>query len=319
MTRGHGDSVMVVGAGAMGLVLAAYLSHAGHGVTVLTHGPEQADAVNACGITVEHEGRTWTERAARARPFGHGDGEADWILMAVKSHHVPSVLAGWPEALRAAAVVTIQNGLVAARLLTDFFGPERVVAAATPIGAARLGPARVRQAGTGDTLVGPLHPAGRSLAESWASHLRRAGLGAVSVDDGHRALWTKAAVNAAVNPLATVMGLTNGQLGAAASWHWLMRAAVDEVREVAGRSGISLRPDLFSLVMATLAQTASNRCSMLEDVLAGRPTELDAITGEVLRRGRELGVRMPANEALYHLMQARLLYSHAGEATQDDL
>lgn len=310
MSRPDGE-IAIVGGGALGLLLAAYLSRSASGVRLVTRTEEQAAQIRAEGITVVERDRAWTVSVSATSRLGAVE-DAAHLVLAVKSYHLPEILSGWPISRRPISVLSIQNGLEASRLLMEFFGAARVVVAVTRLGARRTGPHSVVQAGHGLTTMGPVSPGTRTLVQAWAAWWRAARLLVAEVDDAAPALWTKAAINAAINPLAAMLGVTNGALLQETRWHWLMRAVVEEVQQVAATEGINLETDLYTAVLETLAETASNRCSMLEDLTAGRPTELDAITGEVIRRGLENGVAIPANEGLYQLMRARLSEARSG-------
>jgi len=250
-------------------------------------------------------------------PFPEPCPPADWTVVAVKSYHVEDLLRRWPAVYPARRVVAVQNGLLAHRLLADFFGAERVVVASTRLGATRLGLTAVRPAGDGPTIVGAMAAGGREAAGRWAAVMTEAGMPARETDDVQTALWTKAAINAVINPLATVLDYTNGQLAAASQWGWLMEAVAYEVAAVAGSAGVALPDPLMEVVRETMRETAANRCSMLEDVSAGRPTELDAITGEVIRQAARAQLPVPANTALYYLVQARIRYRPRFGASRD--
>jgi 2-dehydropantoate 2-reductase len=308
--------ILVVGAGALGLLLAARLARSGAAVTVAARTADQARTLRAQGIRVDDGTSSW-EVPVNAVPFPDPCPPADWTVVAVKSYHVEDLMQRWPPAYPSRTVVAVQNGLLAHRLLAEFFGADRVVAASTRLGATRLGPTTVRPAGDGPTIIGAMAPGGREAAARWAAVMTEAGMPAVETDDVQTALWTKAAINAVINPLATVLDLTNGELAASTQWRWLMEAVADEVEAVARAVGVALPQPLMDVVRETMRETAANRCSMLEDVSAGRPTELDAITGEVIRRAAEAHVAVPANTALYYLVQARIRYGPGPRASPE--
>lgn len=303
------DRIAIVGGGAIGLLLAAHLARAGLVVTLLCRTDEQAEAIRQSGVVVERPGEehpwatpveTRVFRAERALP-------APWAILCVKAADVAPVLKAWPPGLGSEAVVTLQNGLSAARELLQAVGPCRALVGVTRLGAIRMGRARVRQGGRGDTLIGPLDSRATNRAAQLTGLLADVGLEVRALPDGRAALWWKAAINAAINPLTAVLGVANGELLIRTEWHWLMRAAVDETVRAAEEDGVVLKASaLWEDVLDTLRRTAANRSSMLVDVEAGRPTELDAITGEILGASERQGLPAEANRALYHLVLARI-------------
>jgi 2-dehydropantoate 2-reductase len=118
-------------------------------------------------------------------------------------------------------------------------------------------------------------------------------------------LWTKLAVNAAINPLSAILGLPNGELLRLPGARAQLIAAAAEVGVVAQAAGIALPVDPVARALQVAEATAPNRSSMLQDVEAGRRTEIEAITGAVVARAEALGVPVPVNREL--LAQVRAL------------
>ncbi len=304
------EHVAIVGGGAIGLLVAAHLASGGVRVTVLCRTEEQVQAIRTSGIVVERldNGRPLAA-AVEAASFNACEREGvrtPWAILCVKAADVAAILQAWPPGLGSEAAVALQNGLSAARELLQVLGPARALAGVTRLGANRVGPARVREGGHGDTLIGPLDPQGTERAVRMAQLLAAAGLEARMLPDARAALWWKAAINTAINPLTAVLGIANGELLMRTEWHWLMRAALVEAVDAALVDGVTLEAaSLWNDVLDTLRRTGANRSSMLVDVEAGRPTELDAITGEILAAADRRGLRAHANHALYHLVRAR--------------
>jgi 2-dehydropantoate 2-reductase len=193
-------------------------------------------------------------------------------------------------------VLTLQNGLGNAELLG-----EGTLLGVTALGATLVGPGRVRPGGEG-----PTHIAG---PEPIARVFRAAGVDARAVDpaEGTSLVWGKLAVNAGINALGAIGNVPNGELLARPESRSLLERAANEVAAVARAKGIALPfPDAAAEARRVAAATASNLSSMLQDVLRGAPTEIDAINGAVVREGARHGVPTPANETLLRLVAARV-------------
>jgi 2-dehydropantoate 2-reductase len=176
----------------------------------------------------------------------------------------------------------------------------RALLGVTEQGATLVAPGRVRPCGDG-----PTHIAG---PDSLAAVFRSAGLDARAVDPARGAslAWGKLAVNAGINALSAILRVPNGQLLARPEALTLLECAANEVAEVARAKGIVLPfPDAAAQARRVARATSSNLSSMLQDVLRGVPTEIDAINGAVVREGARLGVPTPANETLLRLLAAR--------------
>ncbi|HJM87747.1 MAG TPA: ketopantoate reductase C-terminal domain-containing protein, partial [Candidatus Thalassarchaeaceae archaeon] len=117
-------------------------------------------------------------------------------------------------------------------------------------------------------------------------------------------LWHKLLLNVAINPLAAICGVRNGELLAQPELHEQALSAMLEAAQVASAEGVDLSDfDCFTELNRVLEATAANRCSMLQDVMAGRVTEIDSLCGEVVRRGEEYGIATPLNQQLLTLVR----------------
>ena len=294
--------VLVVGPGAMGCLHAATLAEAGVRTGLLDHRPERAARINERGITVERDGeqRTVPVRcSADAAEFA----PARLTLMLVKAYDTEEATrAALPAIGDDGSVLTLQNGLGNYERIAELVTPERVLAGTTTAGATLLGEGHVREAGRGFVRYGSPTGNFRRVREAGSS-LRAAGINcepSSSVDD---ALWAKAIVNAAINPLTALTGLPNGRMVQIDALRELMRAVVEEVADVARMSGAFVQEGIVHVVDAICVETEQNRSSMLQDVSAGRRTEIDFINGEIARRAQARGLDAPLCTMLTALMK----------------
>jgi 2-dehydropantoate 2-reductase len=204
--------------------------------------------------------------------------------------------------------VTLQNGLGNLEKLAARLGERRASLGVTTSGATLLGPGRIRAGGDGVT-----HLAGREDLAPLAELLGRAGFVVQASDDVEGMAWGKAVINAAINPVAALLRIPNGELlspDRAGAWE-ISREAASEAAAVAAARGVRLPfADAPGQVAEVLRRTATNRSSMLQDVERGRPTEVDAINGAIVAEGERLGVPTPVNRLLWNLV--RSLPSAAG-------
>lgn len=299
MTR---SDVVVVGAGSMGLLLAAALADAGVPAALVVRRPETVAALRR-GVAVTAAG------GVKVVPVPATADAADlpapeFAVVAVKSYDLAAALpAVVPWAAAGTTVVTWQNGLDAPDMAAAAVGEDRVLAAVTQQAATRTQPAAVSHLGDGPTWVGCPLGGPDARADQLASYLQAAGWEAAATADIASALWSKAAVNAAINPLSALLGWPNGRLGTSAPAQALMRELAEEVGAVAAAHGHPLE-DPAARALAVAAATRDNLSSMLQDVRAGRPTEIEAITGSILRRAAAVHRDVPANRVVYQLIGA---------------
>jgi 2-dehydropantoate 2-reductase len=175
----------------------------------------------------------------------------------------------------------------------------------TAQGATVIAPGQLRHAGNGPTYLALTPGLAEPLREVVAL-FNEAGLETSLVDNASSLVWGKLAINAGINPLTALLEVPNGALVENESWRQIMAAAAREVAQVAAAQGITLPfSDAASRTAEVSQATSSNRSSMLQDVSRTAPTEIDAISGAVVRFGRLLGIPTPVNESLLRLMKEK--------------
>lgn len=305
--------VLVVGAGAIGSLLGARFAAAGDRVTLVGR-PDHVRAIREHGLRIDGIAPgsfsviATTDLAEAEAP--------DAVALAVKTYDLAAVSASLGRGLtRAAPLLLPQNGLhvdgpVAAALSLGGWGdPESwIVRAVNTIPATLVAPGVVRQPGVGEiTLPDPASRGSASAATSaWRAHLHRAGIEVRTVLDFERELWRKALVNAAINPVTALHRVPNGRL-LDPPYRSEALGLLREAQRAAAAAGFVFTDreadaDLERVVRAT----ARNRSSMLQDVERGRPTEIDAISGEIVMTAGARGIDLPrTREVIDRLHRAR--------------
>jgi 2-dehydropantoate 2-reductase len=196
--------------------------------------------------------------------------------------------------------VTLQNGLGNDEILAKILGGRRVSRGVTTLGVTLLAPGLVRLGGPGLVTL-EAHPKLSKLE----GVLRVAGLDLRIVEDILPDVWSKLVINAAINPLTALLHVKNGELLAIRPARDLMGELARETSLVAQALGVALPfTDPECAVQEVAMRTADNYSSMLQDVLRGALTEVDAINGAVIRNGMEKGVSTPVNQVIWSLVQA---------------
>lgn len=308
--------VLVAGAGALGCVFGGFLHEAGHRVTLLGRAV-QMDAIARNGLRIEG---LWGEHVATgfelATDATQLRGQFDAVLVTVKSYDTRAVgVAAAPFLAPKGVLISLQNGLGNVEALSAAVGAQRVLAGRVIFGAETLAPGRVRVTVYADpVLIGVWrrseHPQLEAMARAWAERFAAAGIPSAYCDDIEAALWGKVLYNAALNPLGALLGVHYGALGEDANTRAIMDTVIDEAFHVAVAEGVALPWTLAADYRAVfydrlLPSTVHHRPSMLRDLERGGPTEIDAINGEVWKRGAAHGIVTPANELLTRLVHAR--------------
>jgi 2-dehydropantoate 2-reductase len=201
--------------------------------------------------------------------------------------------------------LTIQNGLGNFETLVEHVGHPRAAVGVIYVGA-QLVNGELRATGPGKVELGrPAASKSRARLDELGRLLREGGMDVTVVDDAWPAVWRKVVTNAAVNPLTALIGRTNAELLADAPASLVADSLAREVARVATASGVRISEDeAVKQWRAMAGLTGANRSSMLQDVEAGRPTEIDAISGAVAREGERRGVAAPLNQAMTLLVAA---------------
>jgi len=305
-------TVVVLGAGAVGSLFGARLAAAGASVLLIGR-PAHVAAIRTEGLTVEGvDPGTFRVDAATELPPGTASRA---VLVTVKSFDLASAAGELGHALRPTPTALLGNGLgieeAASRAVRDagWAHPEAVlVRGVHTIPATLLGPGRVRASGRGEVVFPSPTPsaAGSGAIEALVGLFRDAGVPVRTSSTFDRELWRKAVVNAAINPVTAVRGVLNGALARGPA-RKEAEALLAEAVAVARAEGVDLTLETaLADLERVVQQTAENRSSMLQDVERGRPTELEAISGEILRRGGRLGLQLPATERAVAQVLGRL-------------
>ena len=297
--------IAVVGAGAMGSLFGAMLAEAGNEVWLYDVWVEHVQTINKDGLRIEREGQTRT-LSIEATTDPEQIGQAELVIIFVKSTHTASAadtarkLAGSDG-----VVMTLQNGMGNADILSEVIDPERVLAGTTSHGATLLGPGSIRHAGVGATTIGAWAETeqGRERARKLSDFFTKIGIETEAVDDVRSVLWNKLLINIGINAITALTAIKNGRILDLEITRELSRNAVEEAMKIAGKMNIKVREDAVDHVYAVAEATAVNRSSMGQDVDNKRQTEIATINGFIVHQAKRLGMQAPVNETLTALIQ----------------
>ncbi len=296
--------IAIVGTGALGSVIGGLLHAAGQDVFLLERDAAHVDLMKQQGLIIEGvSGRHVLRPPVSSNPLDYG--KADLVLVLVKAYDtegaVPTV-----EAVLAldGTVLTLQNGIGNYEALNRAF-PGRVLLGTTTIGALAIGPGKVRHTGFGITHVGEPDGSISKQAENAAEILRSMNSGEVHVSDNAiGCVWSKLLVNAAINAPATLLRVRNGELPATDAGKGLIHDIITESVSIVKAKGVHLiYEDPEETVISVCVATAQNLNSMLQDMQAGRRTEIDFINGALAKEGDSLGIPAPVNHTLARLIK----------------
>jgi 2-dehydropantoate 2-reductase len=298
--------IAVLGAGAMGSLYGGFLAESGENqVTLIDIWKEHIDAVNTKGLIIENNNASKVITNL-CGVYSTADAEpADLIIVFVKATHTEEAIRQAVNLVKSETMVlTLQNGLGNVEKLCSILPAKHVIAGITGFGASIKGPGRIHQGGSGDTVVGEIDGSKSERLEKLKTVFDQANLSVVISNRVISLIWTKLMANIGINALATLTSLKNGQLLEHRETEALLAAAVSEAALVAKAKGIELEtPDAVEHTRVLAQKTGLNTCSMLQDVLAKRLTEIDFINGAVVDYGKQIGVPTPVNWVLSSLIK----------------
>jgi 2-dehydropantoate 2-reductase len=297
--------VCVVGCGAVGSLFAANLARLDD-VEVWAYdlAQDHVDAINRDGLRLTGAGEIV------AHPHATSDAgqlpPCDFGIVATKAMHTASAIEATAGVFADGCVATVQNGLGNEEAIADQVG--RVIRGTTFPAGKLLEPGHVQWDVKGDTTLGPFEPKPAPMAEieRLADACTRAGMPAQAVPDARGPQWRKVIFNAATNPVGALTGLTHGRVCEDPELRRLVSALVDEGKAVAAAQAIELDADPEELIdHAARPEVAyDHKASMLQDVEARRPTEIDHLNGGIVRFGEQYAVPTPLNRAIWALVKA---------------
>ena len=302
--------ITVIGPGAIGCLLAAYLARAEEEVCLLDYRPDRASLLQQKGIKVETvEGEFHTPIMVTANPAETRSAKV--FILCVKAGDTEAA-ASRLKAISSAEsfFLTLQNGLGNVDKLAEIFGDERVLAGVTSHGSTILGVGHVRHAGHGKIWLGPMAEAAPGGAviknrSELAAALNRADLQTLEVEDIQTVLWRKLLANVGINALTAILQVPNGELLNLPESRKLMARAVAEAVEISQFDGVHFHTaDEIEKVKDVCRSTAANISSMLQDVRRQKKTEINYINGAVVNLAARHGVAAPVNEVLTALVKS---------------
>jgi len=299
------ERVCIVGAGVIGSLFAGHLAQVCD-VCVLTRRGQHADALNRDGLRVsgksERQARvTATADPAELPPF-------DVAIVATKASGLEAAAEALEGRFPEATVMTVLNGIGAEEIVREH-GEWPIVSAVTFMSGTRHSDTHVEYILDTETWLGPYEETPFERVEEIADLIVSSGLKAEALPDLRPAQWSKLIFNAAVNPVAALTGLPHDPHFSAekepTDLGHLVRGLVEEGKAVAEAAGIELNDDPWEMNVLATQRGSAHYPSMLEDVEAHRRTEIDLITGSLVREAERHDVSVPLHTALYGLVKAR--------------
>jgi 2-dehydropantoate 2-reductase len=299
------ERVCIVGGGVIGSLFAGHLAQVAD-VSVLTRRREHADELERVGLRVSGRSELDARIAASTDPVELGS--PNLVIVATKATGLREAATSLEGAFPEATVMTVLNGLGAEEIVREH-GSWPIVSGVTFMSGTKHSDTHVEYILDTETWLGPYEDTPYERVQEIADLVVASGLRAEALPDLRPAQWSKLVFNAAVNPVAALTGLPHdphfaaegepGDLG------HLVHGLVDEGKAVAAAAGVELHDDPWEMNVHATQRGSAHYPSMLEDVDARRPTEIELITGSILREAARHEVPVPLHTALHALVQGK--------------
>jgi len=295
--------ICVVGCGAVGSLFAAHLARL-EGVEVWAYDVNQAhvDAINRAGLRLSGA-EDFTARL-RAASDAAQIPRCDYGIVATKAVHTAGAIQQVARVFDDhSAVCSVQNGVGNEELIAEHV--KYVIRGTTFPAGHLIEPGHVGYDIKGDTWIGPFELANTpmKMVEELGGLMTRSGMHTIVLADARGAQWTKLIFNASTNPVGALTRLHHGAATRFGPTGDLFEAMIREGEAVARAQGITLHGDPREMVQKGAKAPGRHKASMLQDVEAGRPTEVDFMNGAIVKWGEKLGVPTPLNRAVWQLVK----------------
>ncbi len=293
--------ICIVGCGAIGSLFAAHLARLDD-VEVWAYdlAAGHVDAINASGLRLSGESDliSYPQATTDASQIP----ACEYGIVATKSMHTRPAIEAVAHAFVDGAVCSVQNGVGNEEIIAEHL--PRVMRGTTFPAGHILEPGHVQQDTGGKTWIGPFEPKPASMGEvqTLAEKLTESGMETLAMEDSRGAQWTKLIFNAATNPIGALTGLPHGVACDQPRLRKLISGLVAEGVAIAEALNITLDGDPEELIDHAREVAYHHKASMLQDVLAKRPTEVAALNGGLVQFGEETGIPTPLNQAIWALM-----------------
>jgi len=295
--------ICIVGCGAVGSLFAAHLAKAGEAeVWAYDVWQDHTDAIRRNGLKLSGAAEFTAKVKATSDPRELP--RCDYGIVATKAIHTRHAIEQTAHAFGdASAVCSVQNGVGNEEILAEHV--KYVIRGTTFPAGHPIAPGHIGYDIKGDTWIGPFEPTQTPMSrvEELAGLMSRSGMNTIALADARGAQWTKLIFNASTNPVGALTQLHHGAATRFPATGKLFEDLIAEGEAVARAMSIQLHGDPRHMVQKGANAPGKHRASMLQDVLAKRPTEVDFMNGAIVRWGDQLGVPTPLNRAMWELVK----------------
>lgn len=297
--------IAIIGPGAIGLLIAYFIERGGCAPSLIYKDVFHLSMAKSQGGPSVRIGYEEVKLSSELiYPFKELGRVYDVVFICTKAYDTDSAVSIAKRISKEnALIVSAQNGIGPLEKLEESFGTKNSAAGIITYGATRYGYGLSEIRGFGKLYIGQRSPGLHENLVELIKILRDGGMDVNLVNDVDSFRWLKTLVNSAIGPITAIFKAENRVLIENENAKEVALSVLREGVEVVSRMRIRLPVDPFEETFNVARRTASNKSSMLQDVLAKRMTEVDYINGAIVRYGRVYGVPTPVNEVLINIVK----------------
>ncbi|MBI5183583.1 MAG: 2-dehydropantoate 2-reductase [Nitrospinae bacterium] len=297
--------IVVVGSGAIGCLFGGLLSKGGHDVWMVDKNKEVVETIKEKGICIVTDGETLQHIQRQSTLNPREIESCDFILLCVKCFDTEEAVQGISHLIKGEIpLLTLQTGMGNIKTASSIIPEKNILGGVTYNGATVLSPGRIRYVSPGETYIGEIDGKETERVHHLLEVFKGSGIETKISDNIRGHIWSKAIIYSGINPLTAILRIKNGQLLDKIESINLLREIIKEGIEIAERSGRRLIYDEpYESLFYFCKKTSENLSPMLQDILNKRKTEIDALNGAIVEKGREIGIHTPVNRAIRDIIK----------------
>lgn len=290
--------IVIVGPGAIGSLFAGFLTKSGFTVWLVDKDSNRVEKIKKNGIYIKDFKQKFKIKINITTSVQEIK-TCDLIIICVKSYDTESALEKIKTLIKdKTLILTLQNGIGNVEIIKKFVSDEKkIITGVTYESAICLGDGKINHTGSGETIISKSQKEIISIFEKSGFKIKTS----QNIDS---IIWSKLIINAAINPLAAITKLHNGELLKYKETQNILEAVVMEAIKISANKKIKLLyENPIEKVKEVCKNTSSNICSMYQDILNKKRTEIDAINGIIIEEGKKIKIATPVNQVLFNLIK----------------
>ncbi len=297
-------NITIIGSGAMGSLFGGLLAENDHKVTLIDRGKKHVQKINKNGLKITNLQNKTRKIDVKATKTTQETIKPDLAIIFVKSPDTKKAIENHLQILKPNVnILTLQNGLGNPETIAKKIPKQNIIAGTTTHGTTQKEPGHIKHAGKGPTVIGRYFTENDEFVNDLASVLTEAGIKTDVSDNIQDIIWEKVLVNIGINPVTALARVKNGELLKSEAGTKLLEKAVKEGLQVAEAEGAKIRDDIISHAKKIAKKTGDNKSSMLQDIEQGKKTEIEYLSGAIVKRAEKHNIPTPVNRILNNLIQ----------------